>query len=162
MKNSMKLAVLLFLVAGTSQAANIKLANYKSTNCNVNVFAGSDGATAINLITKDGGQVDQMVIEKDNKLSNGPSLCTDADTVGKTAAANVVAKQVSLANGQTAIRISCGGALSQVDVQVEMITAADGTLLSLREREGRAYGAGGIFNTGVLKKYQVSDCLGLK
>ena len=74
-----------------------------------------------------------MEILADNRIDFGPSICTVPEEVGIEAAKSVMAIETPLSTRGKLISISCGS--QAIQVQVKMVTSADGTLLTFVEKE---------------------------
>ena len=120
------LVVGILTLASFAHATNIKSGTYTSSNCVLKVQPGRNhGTTLVELSLRDSSLGDQMEILADNRIDFGPSICTVPEEVGFEAAKSVMAIETPLSTRGKLISISCGS--QAIQVQVQMVTSADGT-----------------------------------
>ena len=147
----------LLLVSTSVFAVSLKPGTYSSPDCTVKVFE-AHGNMVIDLDAP-GSQIpaDQVVLNKKLQSENGPSLCTDSETVGVKAAQSVYATFEG--NEMT---VSCGGLLAPIKASLVVSLADDGSVTSLTETNAVAaisFGSG--ISLGPVKTRKSVSCSNL-
>jgi len=136
MKNYFLATLLLSALSVSAHAAPlIKAGTYQSDDCTVDINQ-NDRGTYIEVYSKSPKNTiyaDHYQISNKNISLDGPSLCTDNTTFRDSLTSSLTTN-----GGQKTLKISCGGPSMPIDVSLDLVVSADGSLVAIKERQSLA------------------------